>query len=279
MFSSFMVNAWIVASIVAIVAGIVGFFVILRGAAFAAHSLPMGAFAGAAAAALLGIDRFYGLVVFSGLGVLGISQLGRRARHEVATALSLVALLGVGTLFLSMTNAYSQAVYSLLFGEVLGISNGDILPVAVAAALSIIVIAVFFRPLLLSSLSAELGEVRGVPSRRMEMWFLSVLALATAMALPVVGALLIFSLMIAPPAIARALTDRPGAAILSSAAIALLIVWAAIAASYLTDWPVGFFVGALGAFFYGVERGISALRATPGRKGAGRTAPCGISRD
>ena len=272
MFASFMVNAWIVASIVAIVAGIVGFFVVVRGAAFAAHSLPMGAFSGAAAAALLGVDRFYGLVVFSGLGVFAISQLGRRARHEVATALSLVALLGTGTLFLSMTSAYSQAVYSLLFGEVLGIGRGEILPVAIAAALSIVVIAIFFRPLLLSSLSAELGEVRGVRSRRMELWFLSVLALATAMALPVVGALLVFSLMIAPPAIARSLTDRPGVAILYSAAIALLTVWTAIAASYVTDWPVGFFVGTLGAVFYGAERCVSALRASSGRNGAGRPA-------
>jgi zinc/manganese transport system permease protein len=270
MFSSFMVNAWIVASLVAIVAGVVGFFVVLRGAAFAAHSLPMGAFAGAAAATLLGTDRFYGLVVFSGLGVLAIGQLGRRARQEVATALSLVALLGMGTLFLSMTSAYSQAVYSLLFGEVLGIGSGEILPVAIAGAVAIVIVATFFRPLLLTSLSAELGDVRGVASRRMEMWFLAALALATAMALPVVGALLVFSLMIAPPAIARSLTDRPGLAMLYSVAIALFTVWSAIAVSYVTDWPVGFFVGTFGAVFYGAERGVSALRASSGRNRTSR---------
>jgi zinc/manganese transport system permease protein len=169
-----------------------------------------------------------------------------------------------------MTNAYSQAVYSLLFGEVMGISSGEILPVAIAGAIAIVIIATFFRPLLLTSLSAELGDVRGVASRRMEMWFLAALALATAMALPVVGALLVFSLMIAPPAIARSLTDRPGLAMLYSVAIALFTVWSAIAVSYVTDWPVGFFVGTFGAVFYGGERGVSALRASSGRNRTSR---------
>lgn len=262
MFSSFMVNAWIVATMVAIVSGVVGFFVIVRGASFTAHALPMGAFSGAAAATLLGIDRFYGLVVFSALGVIGVSQLSRRARHEVATALSLVALLGMGTLFLSMTSEYSQAVYSLLFGEVLGINSSEIAPVAIVSAVSIAIVAIFYRPLLLSSLSAELGAVQGISFRRMELWFLAVLALATAMALPVVGALLVFSLMIAPPAIARSLTDRPISAILFSVGIALITVWTAIAVSYVTDWPIGFFVGALGAAFYGLERCLTAARAS-----------------
>lgn len=255
-----MVNTWIVATMVAVVCGVVGFFVIMRGAAFAAHALPMGAFSGAAASAFLGINQFYGLVVFSGLGVLGISQLSRRARHEVATALSLVALLGLGTLFLSMTSEYSQGVYSLLFGEVLGINNSEILPVVIVGVISIAILGIFFRPLLLSSLSPELGEVRGVSSRRMELWFLAVLALATAMALPVVGALLVFSLMIAPPAIARSLTNRPMLAILYSVGIALVTVWVAIASSYETDWPIGFFVGTLGAVFYGLERSVAAVR-------------------
>jgi zinc/manganese transport system permease protein len=262
MFSNFMVNTWIVATMVAIVSGVVGFFVVVRGAAFAAHALPMGAFSGAAASTLLGVNQFYGLVAFAGLGVLAISQLSRGARHEVATALSLVALLGVGTLFLSLTSEYSQAVYSLLFGEVLGINNSEIVPVAIASAIVIGIIGLFFRPLLLSSLSAELGEIRGVSARRMELWFLAALALATAMALPVVGALLVFSLMIAPPAIARSLTSRPLLAILLSVVIALITVWGAIAISFETDWPIGFFVGSIGAILYGLERLFSSLRAS-----------------
>jgi zinc/manganese transport system permease protein len=267
MFSSFMLNSWIVATIVALIAGIVGFFVVARGASFAAHTLPTGAFSGAAASALLGIDAFYGLVLFSGLGVLGISQLGRRGNHDVATALCLVALMGLGALFLSLTNQYAQAVYALLFGEILGVESREILPVALAGALAGGMVILFFRPLVLNSVSPELGELRGISSQRVELWFLSALALATAVALPVVGALLVFSLMTAPPAIARALTDLPGRAMAYAAGIALVTVWSAIALSYLTDWPVGFFVGSIGAALYGLSRAIPASRRL-GRRSA-----------
>ena len=139
----------------------VGFFVVIRGASFAAHALPLGAFPGAAAASLLGINPLFGLLAFSGLGVIGISQLGRRGRHEVATALSLVMLLGLGALFLSMTTEYSQAVYALLFGEVLGVSAADLAPVAAISALAIALTAALFRPLLLEFRLARAGGSHG----------------------------------------------------------------------------------------------------------------------
>jgi zinc/manganese transport system permease protein len=259
MFDSFMINTWAAATMVAIVAGVAGFFVVIRGAAFAAHALPLGAFSGAAAATLLGVDQLIGLVGFSGLGVLGISQLGRGARHEVATALTLVALLALGALFLSMSGDYASGVYALLFGEVLGINNSELPPVAIIGALVLGVIALFYRPLLLNSVSPELGAVRGVAAGRTELLFLSVVALATAMAVPVVGVLLVFSLMIAPAAVARALTNRAGVAVVLSALIAVATVWLAIAGAYFTNWPVGFFVGTAGAVFYGVERGSSSF--------------------
>jgi zinc/manganese transport system permease protein len=254
MFDDFMVNTWISASIIAAVAGMVGFFVVIRGSSFAAHALPLGAFPGAAAASLLGVDPLWGLLVFSGLGVVGISELGQRGRHEVATALSLVMLLGLGALFLSMTTEYSQAVYALLFGQVLGVSSADLAPVVMVSAISVVLAALLYRPLLLSSVSAELGEARGVSARRMELLFLTVVALAAAMALPVVGALLVFSLMVGPASAARALTNRPLRAIMLSAGISVVTVWASIALSFVSDWPIGFFVGALSALAYGIGR-------------------------
>ena len=199
MFDDFMVNTWIAATMIAAVAGIVGFFVVIRGASFAAHALPLSAFPGAAAANLLGVNPLVGLLVFSGLGVVGISQLARRGRRDVATALSLVMLLGLGALFLSRTTEYFQAVYALLFGEVLGVSNQDLAPVAALSVMSIALTMMLFRPLLLNSVSPELGEARGVSPRGIEFLFLAIVALATAMALPVVGALLVFSLMVGPP--------------------------------------------------------------------------------
>ena len=254
MFDDYMINAWIASSLVAVVAGAVGFFVVIRGASFAAHALPLSAFPGAAAANLLGIHPLIGLLAFSGLGVAGISQLARHGRRDLATALSLVMLLGLGALFLSRTTAYFQAIFALLFGGVLGVSTKDLGPVAVLTVVTIALIVVLFRPLLLSSVSPDLGAARGVAPRLMEVLFLIVVALATAMALPVVGALLVFSLMVGPASAARALTARPLAAILLSVVLALITVWAAIALSFISDWPVGFFVGALSAIAYTIGR-------------------------
>jgi zinc/manganese transport system permease protein len=252
-----MVNAWEVASIVAVVAGVVGFFAVLRGSAFAAHAIPNGSFAGAAGATLVGVSTLLGLGVFSLAGALGIGVLGRRGRHDVVTALALVMMLGLGALFLSFSEEYAPAVYALLFGEVLGISPNEIAPTAILGLLCIAAIAVSYRPLMISSILPEVGEAHGVSSFRMEMLFLTVLALATAMTVPVVGTLLIFSLMIGAPAAARSFTDRPLLAMALSVAFALIVVWIAIAASYETNYPVGFFVGAGSAACYALGRGFS----------------------
>ena len=203
-----------------------------------------------------------GLAVFSLLGALGIGALGRRGRSDVATALALVMMLALGAAFLSRTTQYEPEIYSLLFGEVLGVSSTQLLPVAALGLVSIAAVAVLYRPLMLSSVVPEVAEAKGIRGRRMEICFLIVVALATAMTVPVVGALLIFSLMIGPPAAARSLTSRPGLAIFLSVVIALVTVWAAIAASYAYNWPVGFFVGALAALSYGLGRGWAAWRHT-----------------
>ena len=260
MFSGFMIDSWIVASMVAIAAGVTGLFVVIRGNTFAAHALPLGTFPGAAAAALIGINELWGLIAFAALGAVGISRLGRHQRNDVATALTLITLLGLGTLFLSLTNEYSQAVYALLFGEVLGVSSNEIAPIAFLSAVSVGLIILLFRPLLLSAVAEELGAARGVPDGRVKLLFLAVLALTTAMALPVVGALLVFSLMLGPASAARLLTDRPLRAMWLSAGIALATVWAALALSYTTNWPVGFFVGGLAALCYGFGRGWAWAR-------------------
>jgi zinc/manganese transport system permease protein len=254
MFSGFMVNAWIVASIVAVVAGVVGFFVVLRGSAFVAHAIPNGAFAGAAGAVLVGVDTLVGLGAFALLGAFAIALLGRRGRHDAVTALALVTMLGLGALFLSFSSEYEPAVDSLLFGEVLGISPSQIAPTAALAVVCVLAVAVLYRPLMLSSVLAEVGEARGIDRWRMELRFLLVVALATTMTVPVVGTLLIFSLMIGAPAAARSFTDRPERALLLSVAFALATVWAAIALSYTTDYPIGFFVGTAAAVLYAIGR-------------------------
>jgi zinc/manganese transport system permease protein len=267
-FQPFMINAWIVATIVAVVAGVVGFFVVMRGSAFVADAVPQGAFAGAAGASLIGVSTFIGLGVFALGGALTIGWLGRRGRHDVATALTLVLMLGLGALFLSFTTQYSEEIFALLFGEILGVSPSEIVPIAIGSAVCVLAIAVLYRPLLLSTLAPESGEARGVRANRMELWFLIIVALATSMTLPVVGALLIFSLMIGPPAAARVVTSHPLRAMGLSVVIAVALAWVAIAASYQTNWPVGFFVGVGGAVCYAGGRGWSALSAARDRSAA-----------
>lgn len=272
MFSGFMVNTWIVATMVAVVAGVVGFFTVLRRSAFVAHAVPQAGFAGAAGAALLGISTFVGLGAFALLSALGIGWLGRRGRHDAVTALALVLMLGLGALFLSWSEEYASAIYALLFGEVLGVSGGDVVVTAVLGVACISAVVCLYRPLLLSSVMPEVARARGLRTQRMEMCFLVVVALATTMSVPVVGALLMFSLMVGSPGAARFFVASPLRALGVSVGIAILIVWLAIAASYESDWPIGFFVGVLGAAFFVLGRGWAAWR----RSRAGRVAGPGL---
>jgi zinc/manganese transport system permease protein len=268
MFSSLMLNTWITASVVAVVAGIIGFFAVLRGSTFAAHAIPNGAFAGAAGASLLGINVIWGLAVFAVAGALGIGALGgegrgHKARGDVVTALALVVMLGLGALFVSISSQYAEETYSLLFGEVFGVSQGEVLPIVGLGVVAAALIGVAFRPLMLTSALPEVAEARGVSTRRVDLYFLIVMALATSMTVPVVGALLMFSLMIGPAAAARSVTARPGVALALSVVIALATVWLSIALSYQTNWPLGFFVGTIGAAFYLI--GLAARAVAPRR--------------
>ncbi len=243
-------NTWEVASIVAVVAGVVGFFVVMRGSSFVAHAVPQSAFAGAAGASLLGINTVVGLGVFALASALGIGWLGKRGRHDVVTALAVVTMLGLGALFLSWSTQYAPEIYSLLFGEILGVSTNEVGLSALLGVLAIGAIAALYRPLLLTSAVPELGAAQGVASYRIEMLFLAVVAVSATMAVPVVGALLMFSLTVGPPATARSLANRPASVIGLSVALALLTVWVSIAASYASNWPIGFFVGVIGAVSY-----------------------------
>lgn len=260
MFAPFMITAWEASAVVAVVAGVVGFFTVLRGSAFAAHSLPNGAFAGAAGASLIGANELVGLGVFAVAGAVSIATLGRRARNDVATALTIVVMLGLGDLFLSRTTEYAQEIYALLFGEVLGVSSAELVPTVGIALVCMAAVAVLYRPLLLTSIAPEVAEARGIRAGRMDLYFLLVLALATTASVPVVGSLLIFSLLIGPPAAAGAMTKRPLVAMGLSVVIALATVWSAIALAFQLNLPVGFFVGTISALVYAAGRAWGAWR-------------------
>ncbi|MGA7836069.1 MAG: metal ABC transporter permease [Acidimicrobiales bacterium] len=264
MFSGFMENAWIIGSIVAIVAGVIGFFVVMRGASFPAHAIPNGAFAGAAAANLMGINPLVGLGVFSLSAALSIGRLSRRGRADAVTALTLMMMLALGAAFLSLSTEYEPQIFSLLFGEILGVSAGQIWPTVALGAVCVACVAVFYRQLMLTSLAPDMAAAQGVRPQVIEMIFLVILACATTMTVPVVGALLIFTLMIGPPAAARCVSDRPLVAMALSVAMALVTIWSALACSFTTNWPVGFYVGSFSATWFAFGRLYAAVRKNRG---------------
>jgi zinc/manganese transport system permease protein len=259
-FTDYMTPTWIVATVVAVIAGVVGFFVVLRGTTFAAHALPNGAFTGAAAASLLGVNVLPGLAVFAVLSALGIGWLSKRGRHDVVIALATVLMLSLGAVFLSMGTEYEPEIFSLLFGEVFGIATSEIAPTVALAVVCVLAILVLYRPLTLSAVAPRIAEARGISQHRLNMVFLVVIALATSLTVPVVGTLLIFSLMIGPAAAARCFTSNPTRALSLSAILAVLTVWASIACSYQSNWPIGFFVGVFGALIYAAGRLWTPLR-------------------
>ena len=263
LFSGFMVDTWLQASVMAVVAGAVGFFVVLRGSSFAAHAIPQGAFTGAAGAGLIGANTLLGVGTFSLLGVVAFAWWVRRGQHDVVTALCLVTLLGIGSLFLSLSTEYAEQTFSLLFGEPLAVSSSDLLPTALLGAGCIIAVVVLFRSLMLSSIAPELAAARGIRPARVELLFLLAVGVATTMALPVVGALLVFSLMIGPPATARFVTDRPAWAMVVSGALGLITVWVSITASFWSNWPIGFFVGTFAVVWYVLGRCLARWRRKP----------------
>ncbi|MGH9045650.1 MAG: metal ABC transporter permease [Acidimicrobiales bacterium] len=250
MFSAFMTNTWLAVTVVAVTAGAVGFFVVLRNAAFSAHALPNGAFAGAAFAAVTGMDPLGAIVLFSLLAAGGIGLISRRGRHDVATALVLVALLALGSALLSRTSQYGGEVYSVLFGEPIGAGSAELIPTGALALGCLVALGLLWRPLLLSTALPQADSPDTGGGRLVNVAFLVLVALSTAMTVPVVGALLVFALMIGPPAAACALSDRPATAMALSIAFALVTAWASVACSYATNWPTGFFVGAFGAGFF-----------------------------
>ena len=247
----FMLNAFAAGAVVGLVAGVVGYFLVLRGQTFAGHALSHVGFTGATGAVLLGIPPFWGLVAVTVAAGAGMGLLGEQARQrDVAIGMVLSLSLGFGLLFLSFFTAGATQATALLFGNVLGVEAGTVWALLGLGAASLLALAVISRPLLFASLQPELAEAQGVPVRLVSTLFLAVVALATALCVQVVGVLLVFTLMVGPAAAAQRLTTRLGPGVALSAALALLQTGAGLALAYATDWPVSFWITALSGATY-----------------------------
>jgi zinc/manganese transport system permease protein len=257
----FMVHAFEAGTIVAVVAGAIGYFVVLRGSAFAAHALSHIGFAGAAGAVVLGISPVFGLLAFTLGSGAAIGALGNRLRgRDVTIGIVLAWTLGLGVLFISLYRGYANEAYAILFGAVLGISQDQVLVTLVAGAFSLACLVLVYRPLLFSSVDEELASAKGVPVTVLSIAFMAILAVAVTEAVQVVGVLLIFALIVTPAAIAIRFTSRPVSAMLIGVVLALLFTWLGLSIAYFSPHPVSFFITSLAFLTYLAVRLSEPLR-------------------
>ena len=261
----FMRHAFAAATIVAVVAGLVGYFLVLRGQSFAGHALSHVGFTGATGAVLVGLAPLWGLVVATmaagiGMGLLG----GALAQRDVAIGMVLSLALGLGLLFLHFFTAYATQATALLFGNVLAVDTGTIWALLGLGVVSICALGVIARPLLFASVQPEVAEAKGVSLRFYGVAFLAIVALATAECAQIVGVLLVFVLMVGPAASAQRVTRRIGRGVALSVALAVGQAWLGIALAYWTDWPTSFWISALSAAVYLLAVSVPVVRRRGG---------------
>ncbi|WP_082975427.1 metal ABC transporter permease [Mycobacterium sp. 1245805.9] len=234
-------NALIGGTIVALAAGLIGYFVVVRRTAFAAHALAHIGFPGATGAVLLGVPVVVGLGIFCVGGALVIGALGKRsADREVVTGTVLAAATGLGLFFNSLATRSSSTVTNVLFGNLLAISRAQLISFGILLVVLALSVAAIYRPLLFSSVNALVAEAKGVPVRALSMVFMVLLGLTVAMAVQAVGTLLLFALVVTPAATAIMLTPRPVRAMATSTVISLSAVWCGLAASAMFNLPPSF---------------------------------------
>jgi zinc/manganese transport system permease protein len=247
----FMTNAFTAAGIVAVVSGATGYFLVMRGQTFAGHALSHIGFAGATGAGLVGLAPLWGLVGFTlGAGVVMGLLSERISNRDVGIGVVLSLALGFGLLFLHYHTAFASQATALLFGNVLAVDRPMIATLAGLGAVTLAGLAAIMRPLIFSSLQPELAEAKGVPLRFVSTAFLAIVALAVSACAQIVGVLLVFTLMVGPPAAAQRLTAGLWNGLALSAAFALAEAWLGLTAAFYTDWPVSFCIAALSAAVY-----------------------------
>ncbi len=266
--TAFMRNALLGGTLVALAAGLIGYFIIVRNSAFAAHALAHIGFPGATGAVLIGLPVAAGLAVFCVGGALVIGALGKRAdEREVATGTVLVFATGLGLFFSSQATRSSSTVTNVLFGNLLAVTHQQLITFAIALAVIATVVAFVYRPLLFASVNAEVAEAKGVPVRLLSVVFMALLGLAVTMAVQAVGTLLLFALVVTPAATAILLTARPAAAMAVATAIGASSVWAGLAVSAMFNVPPSFVITTIVSAIWLV------VWLAAQRRGTERTAP------
>jgi zinc/manganese transport system permease protein len=262
----FMVSALEAGTIVAVLAAVVGWYVVLRRQTFASHTLSVMAFPGATGAALAGLPASLGYYLACGIAALALSGTGGAARRGYGPQTAMIGTvqtvgLAAGFLFLSLDQSILCGAESLLFGTFLGVTRSEVLVLAAVAVAAIVTLALIARPLLFATVDREVARAGGVPVRALETVFLLLLGLAIAAISQITGALLVFALLVAPAAAAQQITLRPLPGLALSIAFALLVAWLGLALAYFSPYPVGFYVTTLAFGLYVALRAGRALAA------------------
>jgi zinc/manganese transport system permease protein len=257
-----MVHALQAGTIVAVLAAVSGWYMVLRRQTFAGHTLSVMAFPGAAGAALAGLPASLGYYLACGAAALAIGRSGRRAIGFENALIGTVQTVGLaaGFLFLSLDNAVLGGLETLLFGSILGVSSGQVLALLIVAVVSLSVLALVARPLLFSTLDPDGARARGVPVAALDVGFLLVLALAIAATSQITGALLVFALLVAPAAAAQQITARPLPGLAVSVLFALLVAWLGLGVAYFSPYPAGFWTTTFAFGLYLLVRLWKAVR-------------------
>jgi zinc/manganese transport system permease protein len=247
----FMINAFSAAGIVAVVSGLVGYFLVMRGQTFAGHALSHIGFAGATGAGLIGLAPLWGLLGFTLAAGIVMGALSERiSNRDIAIGVVLSLALGFGLLFLHYYTSFATQATAILFGNVLAVDHTMIVTLALLGTITLIALAAIMRPLIFSSLQPELAEAKGVPLRFVSTAFLALVAIAVSACAQIVGVLLVFTLMVGPPAAAQRITTGLWSGLFVSALFALAEAWLGLTMAFYTDWPVSFCIACLSALGY-----------------------------
>jgi zinc/manganese transport system permease protein len=243
----FMVDALAAGTIVALVAGPIGWFMVLRRQTFAGHTLAVVGFPGAAGAALIGVSATYGYFACCLTAALVIAavpraRLGASTEESAVIGTTQAFALACGFLFVTLYAGNVNGVDSLLFGNFLGITVSQVVVLAAVAAAALVVLAAIGRPLLYATVDPETAQSRGVPVRGLSVVFLVLLGVAAAETSQITGSLLVFALLVLPPATAQVLTARPARSLALAVVLALAVTWLGLAISYFSTYPIGFWI-------------------------------------
>jgi len=248
----FMQHAVTAGTFIALAAGLVGYFVVLRNEVFTSDALGHVAFTGGLGALLASLQLLVGVFGSTIAVAVGMGSLGGRARgRDVAIGTVFAWVLGLGVLFLSLYTSSRSGIgggtagVSILFGSILGLQATQATVGALAGIATSLALLAIARPLMFISIDPEVAAARGVPTRIVTVLFLVLLGATVAEAVQAVGALLIFGLMVTPPAIAQMVTSRPCAAMFLSGALAVCFVWLGLGLAFYLSYPASFFITAL----------------------------------